>query len=311
MTSPLDPDSERLLRTLANSGHPPIWEVPPVQARESCVGTYAPLMPRLDPGATTAQRSIIGAPHGPIEIATIQPTLSASRGVGVYLHGGGWVVGDTLLLEAPARLVAELAEMTVVSVEYRRAPEDPFPAAFDDCLAAVRWASQELADGLPVVVFGESAGGNLAAAVTRSVTADSTVALAGQVVVVPALDPAMTTDSWARFGDGYGLDRGEMEWFWNSYLADPSDRADPRACPMLATSLGRCPPTTVVTCGYDPLQDEGKAYARQLQSAGVPLRHVHFDSLPHGFFWTAGISPAALQALQQVAAEVVRLVATA
>jgi acetyl esterase len=221
------------------------------------------------------------------------------------------VVGDTLLLEPPARLVAELAQVTVVSVEYRRAPEDPFPAAFDDCLAAVRWASHKLADGLPVVVFGESAGGNLAAAVTASVAADPDVALAGQVVVVPALDPAMTTGSWARFGDGYGLDRGEMEWFWNSYLSDPSDRTDPRACPTLATSLGRCPPTTVVTCGYDPLQDEGDAFARLLDSAGVPLRHVHFDSLPHGFFWTAGSAPAALKALQHVAAEVERLVATA
>ena len=266
-------------------------------------------MPSFDSAATTAEQVTLAGPDSPIEARVFRPTNVQARGVAVYLHGGGWVVGDTLLLEAPSRLISQWADVVVVSVEYRRAPEHPFPAAFDDCWAAVRWASAELAAGLPSVVVGESAGGNLAAAVAASTTRSEEVRLAGQVAVVPALDPAMDTESWAQFGSGFGLDREEMAWFWSSYLPRDVDRTDPRACPLVG-NLRWSPPTTVVTCGYDPLQDEGRAYSQRLVSHGVPVQHLHFDHLPHGFFWTAGASSAALEALERIAAEVRRLTAT-
>jgi acetyl esterase len=306
---PLDDNADRVMRRLSARGDPPIRDLPVAEARAATLATYAPLMPWFDPQMTAHSKRIVPAAQSiNIPVGIFQPGGVQAKGVVIYFHGGGWVVGDTALLEAPCRLIAELAKVTVVSVDYRLAPEHPFPAAFEDCLAAVRWTAETLAPGLPAVVMGESAGGNLAAAVAANATSEVGVILAGQIMIVPALDPSMATDSWARFGEGYGLDRLDMRWFWDTYLQDPAHRFDPRVCPLEAGTLASCPAAAVVTCGYDPLQDEGREYAQRLAADGVPVNHIHLDSLPHGFFWMAGAVPAALAAVGQIATEVKRLV---
>ncbi|WP_276299650.1 alpha/beta hydrolase [Halorussus lipolyticus] len=219
----------------------------------------------------------------------------------VYYHGGGWVLGTLDSIDGVCRRLARRGDCVVVSVDYRLAPEHPFPSAVDDAFTALRWVADNAEDfgGDPnrLAVGGTSAGGNLAAvtairarnAAESRQTArlgglgDDAPEIARQVLCYPITDHAFDTDSYAENADGPLLTEDDMRWFWDHYLRSEVDGANPYASPLRARDLAGLPPATVVTCGHDPLRDEGVAYAERLAESGVAVRHDHHPDQPHGF----------------------------
>jgi len=202
------------------------------------------------------------------------------HGTILFLHGGGWVVGSIATHDHVARILANAANARVVLVDYRLAPEHPFPAALDDAEAALAWARDT--HGAPLVVAGESAGGNLAAVLARRHRDD--VAL--QALVYPVLDAHLDSDTYAAFGDGrYGLGRAGMTWYRDLYA--PSDLSDPDVSPLCARDLAGLPPALVMLASHDVLRAEGEAYTEALTAAGVPTHLTVYDGTVHGFLrWT-------------------------
>jgi len=207
----------------------------------------------------------------------------------VYLHGGGWVTGDLESHDGTCRLLAKVSGCVVVAVAYRLAPESPFPAAVDDATAAYLWVHQHagelsIAPGR-VGVMGDSAGGNLSAVLALEARRLNLPMPVAQGLVYPAVELAeLRFPSHQSVGSGFGLDRAAIEWFRSQYVSAPEDRRSPRVSPLLAEDLSGLPPALVVTAGFDPLRDEGKAYADALAAAGVPVRYRCYDDMIHGFF---------------------------
>ncbi|MFC7082005.1 alpha/beta hydrolase [Halorussus caseinilyticus] len=226
----------------------------------------------------------------------------------VYYHGGGWVLGTLDSIDGVCRRLARRGECVVVSVDYRLAPEHPFPAAVEDATAALRWTAEN-ADAFGgnserLAVGGTSAGGNLAAVTAlRARESESVPDLARQFLFYPITDYAFDTDSYAENGDGPLLTETDMRWFWDHYLRSEVDGANPYASPLRAPDLANLPPATVVTCGFDPLRDEGVAYADRLAAAGVEVRHDHHPDQPHGFLSTSASVSAADDALDEIGSE--------
>ncbi|SDL62106.1 acetyl esterase [Nonomuraea maritima] len=230
-------------------------------------------------------------------------TGDAPLPVVVYFHGGGWVFGSVQRNDAAGRDLALRTGAVVVSVDYRLAPEHPFPAAADDAWTVVRDIFARPAfyqSNGSVAVLGDSAGGNLAA-VAAWQARDAGLRLAHQVLVYPVVDLAMDTPSYAEFAKGYGLDAEEMAWFARQY-ADGADPADPRLSPLRLPDMSGLAPATVVTAEYDVLRDEGERYARRLADAGVPAELRRFDGAVHSFFVLPGLFDQAAQARDYVAA---------
>jgi acetyl esterase len=214
----------------------------------------------------------------------------------VYLHGGGWTAGGLTESDRPCRRLAAAGDCVVVAVEYRLAPETKFPGPLEDSVAAVRWLAGDAgadfveADGSQVVLLGDSAGGNLAAATTLWLRDEGGPRLSAQVLLYPCLAPARTatSSSYREYADGPLMTRAEMEWFWGHYLRSEADEQDPRAAPLLAADLSGLPPALVVVAELDPLRDEGLAYAERLRAAGVPAESAVYRGAAHGFWWMDG-----------------------
>lgn len=232
----------------------------------------------------------------------------------VFFHGGGWVVGDLETHDVFCRRMAALAGCTVISVDYRLAPEHPFPAAPDDAVAAleaVRARAEELeVDPVRIAVGGDSAGGSLAA-VAAQAAGKAGIGLAGQLLICPATDvasPPPPGGSRERLGSGYLLTDAEIRWYVDQYLPAGTDRADPRASPMFGDLAGLAP-AIVATAGYDPVSDDGIGYAEALAGAGTPVEHLHFPTLIHGFNLLDAISAEADRAVRTMADALLRLLA--
>ncbi len=221
----------------------------------------------------------------------------------VYFHGGGFVIGDLETHDAHCRRLALGSGARVLAVDYRLAPEHPFPASHDDALAATRWLftnCQEVGvDPARVGVGGDSAGGNLAAAVAIDLREDAACKLKFQMLLYPALWPHEETES-RKERDGPVLTKAAMEWFEKSLRADDHPEGV-RACPARAEDLSDLPPALVVTAGYDPLEHEGRDYCHALMDAGVPADHLHYSALVHDFFIMGDVSPAVVLASKQAA----------
>ncbi|QFU84438.1 alpha/beta hydrolase [Natronorubrum aibiense] len=204
----------------------------------------------------------------------------------LYLHGGGWVVGDIDLYDATCRAITNKADCMVVSVDYRLAPEYEFPTPVEDCYTAAEWvfdtAEPMQIDTDNVAIGGDSAGGNLAAAVTLLARERDGPTFDHQVLIYPVTDHEFDTTSYQENAEGYLLTKADMEWFWEHYLRDDIDAMSPYASPLKAESLEGLPSATVATCGFDPLCDEGAAYAARLEDAGVDVTHHHYDDAIHG-----------------------------
>ena len=244
----------------------------------------------------------ISGDAGPIPVRIYEPTGSATDALDVlvFLHGGGWVIGDLETADTGARALAAGLGVRVVSVHYRLAPEHPFPAAFDDAMRAIAHVAAQPTTRA-ILVAGESAGANLAAATALRVRDQGGPALAGQILINPLLDASCTSDSHRRNGADYGLTTADVRRFLDWYLqgADPTD---PRVAPLHAPDLAGVAPCLVVTAGFDPLLDDGSRYARRLIDAGVAVTYLPMPAMVHGWWCLLTAAPAAGRELERLLA---------
>ena len=281
---PLDDDVIAYLDALAGQAGPALGEVPLAQTRASDRERFQ-AVPR--PQVAGVEDRVAPGPHGPVPVRVYTPDAPAPRPLLVLLHGGGFVVGDVETHDPTARRFCAEAGVVVASVDYRLAPEHPFPAAVDDAEAATRWAIQHApeqgADPERAVVSGDSAGGNLAAVVARRLRDAGGPRLAGQLLIYPTTDMRVGDHhpSKRELADGYGLDAADLAWFGEQYLNGEADTDHPDASPLLVRDLSGLPPAFVLTAEYDPLRDEGDAYAARLAEAGVPVEHVRLPGAVH------------------------------
>ena len=237
---------------------------------------------------------LVAGPAGRLPARVYHPEPESVLPLVLYFHGGGWVTGSVAVADRPCRALAMAARAVVVSVEYRRAPETPFPGPAEDCFAALSWVAthaRELnADATRLVVAGDSAGGNLAAATALMSRDRGGPPIAHQLLMYPCLLPAERSpfQSYRDNADGYMLTREDMEWFWAHYLGSDPDTGSPYAAPLRAPNLRGLPPATIVTAQFDPLRDEGNAYARRLRDNGADVESIEWPGAIHGFFWMAG-----------------------
>jgi acetyl esterase len=298
---PLDDDVRKVLDMMAAAGPTPVDQLEPVSFREVYAGTaLAGSHPEVLPD--TEDRTIAG-PAGDLVVRIYRPEASGPLPLVVYAHGGGWVIGDLDTHDGVCEHLAVGTPAVVVSVHYRRAPEDRFPAAVEDVVAAVTWAhahAAELgADPDRLAVAGDSAGGNLAAVAVRRLRDAGGPPVAFQLLLYPVCDCTMAQPSYQENASGYLLDAEVMAWFIDAYLGG-SDPADPDASPLFAGDLAGLPPALVVTAEFDPLRDEGEAYARRLAEAGVPTTCTRYDGTIHGFVSLAGVLESGRRAMDDV-----------
>ena len=306
---PLDPNIAGLLQFIEATGYPPMSEGTPQNARDGLVALMTAMsaaVPKAEVAAAT------DATVGGVPARVYRPETTGEIPTVVFFHGGGFVIGDLETHDGICRLLCRDLSAVVVSVDYRLAPEHPFPAAVDDCYAALTAVAKEIdeygGDATRLAVGGDSAGGNLAAVCAQQAHVDG-IAIAAQLLVYPATD-LLGENYRSRIdnGEGYFLTYADMMWFAGHYLGiaatpeaaqDPelmARAADPRLSPLLAKSLEGLPPAVVATAEFDPLRDEGNAYAKALEAAGVRVEHREFPGLIHGFYGLESVSPAVAEA---------------
>jgi len=249
----------------------------------------------------------VPGPAGPLPVRHYAPEGEGPQPLTVYLHGGGFTIGDLETHDEPCRLLCRHARVHVLSVDYRLAPEHPFPAALEDAHAALRWAQAHAAelgaDAGKVAIGGDSAGGNLAAVVSIEAAREDRPP-AAQLLIYPVTDRRRSRPSEAMFSDGFFLSTADRKGFSTCYTGGSAEAdEDPRVSPLLTPELGGLPPALVVTAGFDILRDEGLAYAESLQAAGTETRHLHVPSLGHGFLHMTTVTPAAHQAMVRIAGD--------
>ena len=295
-TTPLHPT---LAAMLAKTAHlPPISSVPVATIRASDATRYKVGVPP-DAVHSTQDRWIAG-PRGDIRIRIYRPDAAEGHAVTVFFHGSGFVICSIESHDDMCRQICRRAHCVVVSVDYRLAPEHKFPAGPDDCLAATRWVAAHAleigADASRLAVAGDSAGGTMAAVTALRARDDGGPMIRAQLLLYPVTDHvSVQRPSYEERASGYGLTRDAMVWFWGHYLAHPDQGAHPHASPMRADSLAGLPPAYVVTGDYDPLRDEGEAYAQRLQAAAVPTEMIRYPDMNHGFlFWVGLIETASV-----------------
>jgi acetyl esterase len=296
-----------MLQQMAAAGGVPMDSMEPVEARRVFVGLAA--LERREDVAAVEDRTIPG-PAGEIPIRIYTPSTAdgaAPTGLVVFLHGGGFVVGDLDTHDGSARLLANRSGAIVVAVDYRLAPEAPAPAAVDDALAALRWAADHAAElgstTGKVAVHGDSAGGNLAAVLCQRARDLDGPAIAFQSLVYPVTDLTLGHPSMVENGEGYFLTKAAMEWFADHYLGGSELAAkDPIVSPLFVDSCVGLPPAIVVTAEFDPLRDEGEAYAERLRADGVPVEAIRYDGQIHAFFGMTAILDDARDAVDRVGA---------
>jgi acetyl esterase len=298
----LDPVAEGFLAQMAAQGGPQLQEMTPEFAREA-FSVFSQLGGEPAQVANIENRTIPG-PAGDIPVRIYTPEGTAPFPVLLYFHGGGWVIGDLEVVDAPCRALAKESGCVVVSVDYRLAPEHKFPAASDDCYAATKWVSDNAAeigvDPSRIAVGGDSAGGQLATVISQMARDKGGPAIAYQVLIYPVTDATISTASYEENAEGYLLTKEGMIWFFNHYMNEDTDRKDPLLSPTYAESLAGLPPAIVITAEYDPLRDEGNAYAEKLKAAGVPVIHSQYPGMIHGFFWLGGVLGQCKQAIGEI-----------
>lgn len=302
----LDPDAAAVLAAFRAAGRPPYETLTPLQARELYLAARPASQPE-PPAIASAEPLVIPGPAGDIPARLYKPlTLRQSGGLSpclVFFHGGGWVIGNLDSHDVACRTLADEGQLIVISVDYRLAPEHKFPAAVEDAIAATEWIAgnaRELGvDASRIVVGGDSAGGNLTAVVAIHAR-DTGVKLAGQVLIYPATDFAMTHPSHSEPETSAILTHTVIRWFRDHYLGGVSDGEDWQASPARADNLAGLPPAFVLTAGADPLRDEGDEYARRLEEAGVTVTYQTYPGQFHGFITMGKILPKANAALREI-----------
>jgi acetyl esterase len=295
----LHPQVAALLERVARSPLPPYHTVPAFVARRIYRDTRSALAPQAP---EIAQTSLLVFSNV-LAVRAYRPVIDEELPALVFFHGGGWTIGDLDTHDVVCRQLALGARCAVFSVDYRLAPEHPFPAAVDDCFFATRFVFENAktlgVDPQRIAVGGDSAGGNLAAVVALMARDGGGPPLAYQLLIYPATDQRCQFASHERNGEGYLLTKDGIRFFRGGYLPNETDRTDWRASPLLAASHAGLPPALVLTAGYDPLLDEGRAYAERLAKAGIDVSYREFSDMVHGFVLFGGAVDAANAALAE------------
>jgi acetyl esterase len=290
----LHPQAQGLLDAAA--GAPALYDMPLEKARKG----FSRLSRQLageGPEMDAAEEIEIPLASGPMKARRLRPTPEPA-GTLVWVHGGGWALLSAEDIDAALRRLAAASGFEVVGIDYRMAPEDPYPAGPDDVYDALVWVAANVADDRPLAIGGDSAGGGLAAVATQRARERGGPALAGQVLAYPVVDGGLDTASYDERGEGYILGRKDMEWLWGMYVPEAADRDSADVSPLRAESFAGLPPAYVVVAEYDPLRDEVRAYAEALRGADVPVEVVEFDDMMHGFFVMPGAFERGAEAIE-------------
>jgi acetyl esterase len=286
----LDPQVEEMLEMMEAENVPAIQALSTSGARALLRDLFIrDNKAEILPDDVSMEDMTIPGPESEIPIRIYRPDGEGPHPALLYIHGGGWVIGGLDEYDDVCAKLASHAGCVVVSVDYRLAPEHPFPAAVEDSYAAALWLGQHTdllnADPDRLVIGGDSAGGNLTAATTLMIRDHGGPAFAHQLLIYPAVNsPELTQyESYEENGEGYFLEYESMQWFYERYIQDPTETRNEYAFPILARDLSDLPPATVITGGFDPLRDEGIEYAERLEDAGVPVDHQHYEGMIHGF----------------------------
>jgi len=286
------PQLKALLERIAEAGYPDQTKVPVAEARRITVERAQRFYGPPEPVDRVEELTIPG-PAGPLRARLYAAASDGPMPVAVYFHGGGWVLGDVDSHDNGARALTNSAGTLTVSVEYRRAPEHPFPAAVEDCLAALTWVAAHAGalggDARRIAVAGDSAGGNLAAACALHSRDGAAPPLAFQLLIYPVLDSDLETPSYRELAEAPVLTRARMAYFWEQYVPDAAQRSDWRCAPLRAPDLAGVAPAMIIGSGIDPLFSEGVAYAERLRTAGVAVEHIAFPRMTHAFFQAPSI----------------------
>jgi acetyl esterase len=304
---PLAPEIKAFLETAARAGLPQVWEAPieiirrNTQSRPALAGAPEDLY--------EVSNRFIPGPTADLPIRIYRPQQITDRTI-IYFHGGGWVLNFLDIYDASLSRLANQSGATIISVNYQKAPEHPFPTPFDDCYATLLWvienSSDLKVDTSKIGVAGDSAGANLATAVALKAR-DHGIPLAFQLLVYPCIDRDFETDSYRNKATGYALSTQAMQWFWDQYLQDEIHHKNPYAVPATALDFHDLAPAIVITAEYDPLLSDGEKYTQLLQRDGVETVYRRFDGMIHGFFTNMAVTKAASDAIDYAAAEIVRL----
>ncbi|MFF5011695.1 alpha/beta hydrolase [Streptomyces sp. NPDC001165] len=302
--STLDPQAQALLDAAAASGFPPVYTLPHQEARERMRAAFIQGEPeQID----RIEDFRIPAEHGSIPARLYHPVPTETLPLVLFFHGGGWTVNDLDTHDRLCTLLANGSRSAVLSVDYRRAPEYKYPAAVEDAWSALDWVAGDQrvpgVDPARIAVVGDSSGGTIAAALALKARDRGGPSLTQQVLIYPVtdyLDPP--TASYVSRATGYSLNLAFMQWSWDNYLPENWSRDDGHLFPLRARDLAGLPPALVITAEFDPLRDEGMAYAQRLKDAGVPTQHWHFEDQMHGFVMQTRAISKARKAVEDVAA---------
>ena len=296
----LHPQAQAVVDRISAIGAPPLHELPIEQARQFSRG-LAGLTGEAEPVHLLEDRTI-PTPDGELPVRIYRPAGNGPFPMLLNFHGGGWALGDLDLDDVLCRALANAVGMVVIGVDYRLTPEVQFPAPLDDAMASLRWAHEQAlvigGDPERIAVLGESAGGNLAAALALRARDEGGPALCFQLLMYPALDSSMDTRSYEENAEGYFLSRDLMIWAWKNYAGD-ADRTHPYMSPLHATDLSGLPPALIITAEYDPLRDEGQRYAQRLRDAGVPAVDHCYPGMFHGFALMGAVLDTAAEAVAE------------
>jgi acetyl esterase len=304
---PLDPLVKAFLDQMALMPGPKMFDLPPEEGRAMFVAMMQMIGPKDVPIGSVKNLSADG-----LAMRMYRPVASGGEPlpVLVYFHGGGFVIGDLETHDGLCREFANDGGFAVIAVDYRRAPEHKFPAALDDAIAAVAWIeahAMELGvDANRIAVGGDSAGGALAAEVAQHAKAKGAPKIAFQLLLFPVTQIGGETGSLREFAIGYFLDKPTLDWFFGHYVPGAQDKSDPRVSPLNAPDFKGLPPAYVMLGGFDPLHDEGLAYARKLRDAGVEVEVADYSDLVHCFIYMQGVLPQAREAVTAAAKAVAK-----
>jgi acetyl esterase len=305
----LRPEYVKLLAEMTEMAAPELWEIPISKTRSFSQAQLKIAAP-MAPIHSVTDRYIPG-PTSDLHIRIYRPNDSKDLPCIVYFHGSGWTLGFIDLFNPCLSMLSQESDAIVIAVNYQKAPEHPFPEPFNDSYATLEWVvnnSIELGVDLRnISVAGDSAGGNLAAAVALRCRDEQLVSLASQLLIYPCTNKEFSTPSYEKFAKGYGLTTKSMQWFWNQYLQEEKHLVNPYACPARATSFKDLPPTVLITAQYDPLTSDGENFRDLLIRDGVKVVYREFEGVIHGFFRAPEVTSASNEAISFVSKELKKL----
>ena len=304
----LAPEIKAFLEAGAAAGLPQVWEAPVDVIRKNTQSRPALAGP-VEPVHEVINRFIPG-PTSDLPIRIYRPTTNKSAPAIVYFHGGGWVLNFLDIYDASLARLANQSGTTIISVNYQKAPEHPFPIPFDDCYSTLEWviahADELQIDPSKIGVAGDSAGANLASGVALKAR-DNNLSLALQLLIYPCNGRDFETESYINNASGYGLSTQAMKWFWSQYLQSDNHHNNPYAVPVHAQSFSALAPAIIITAQYDPLLSDGEQYAELLQRDGASVFYKEFAGMIHGFFTNMAVTPSAREAIDLAAVEIRKL----